>query len=795
MFRNYLKIALRNLRRNKGYSLLNVLGLALSVGCCILIFALVKYHLSFDNFHQDKERIYRFVTEQHRDNISYVPSVPPAFGQAFRRDYVYGEAVVRIVRPGDQLITFTSKSGTRKFKETRIAYVEPTFFGLFNFPMKTGNAQKILSQANNVILSESTARKYFGDENPLNKIIRINGLFDCIVAGVIYDLPVNTDQRADIFVSWPTVKSFDSFLSDDESWSGIGSDLECYVKLRPGVNPKEVEMVLPAYVKRYRPTNKNVHHYKLQPLNQVHFDARYRGVMQKRNIWILGFTGLFLLVTACVNFINLSTAQAARRAREVGVRKVLGGRRVQLFWQFIAETGLITLVATLLAVVVASVALPYVNQLFHTSITLAPSKNWQLLVFVPLLIVLVTFTAGSYPGLLLSGFQPVIAIKSKVNIQSIGGFNIRRALIVMQFTISLLLIICMLVITRQMHFARQSDLGFAKDAVVMIPLGADTVGTKEHTVQNRIAAVVGVQNVSMCYTAPSSQLNRFSSVRFDNRADEEAFRVSFKPADDQYITTFGLKLIAGRNIFASDTVRELLVNEAMIRKLQLSNPSEAIGKKLSYGGDRYATIVGVVRDFHDRSFYEDISPVVLCSNAQQYTTYAVRIDAKRMTNVLPALEKVWSNAYPDRIYEHQFLDARIAEFYETEDTMLKIITVFSFIAIFIGCLGLYGLVTYMVAQKTKEIGIRKVLGSGVTEIVWIFGKEFSILISFAFLIAAPVAWWLMSQWLQDFEFHIPLGPGVFIISILTTFTIAALTIGYQTITAALTNPVKSLRTE
>lgn len=797
MLKTYFKIAYRNLVRNKTYGFLNIMGLALSITCGILIFTLVKFHLSFDNFHKDTDRIYRFVTEQHRDVVSYVGSVPPSFGKAFRNDFSFGEQTARIAVFEGELITVAARGSVKKFKEpTGPAFAEAEFFEIFNFPLLRGNKKTVLAEPYTAIITEKIAHKYFGNEDPMNKVFRLSNKIDCKITGVLKDLPANTDQKAEIYISWPTLTFYNNWFASDNAWGGITSGLECFVRLRPKISPAQVEKELPTYVKKFRPTSKNVHHYKLQPLSEVHFDGRYGGSMEKRNIWILCFIGLFLIVTACVNFINLATAQALRRSKEVGIKKVLGSLRWPLFWQFIAETALIAIVATIVAIGLAYPLLPFVNELFHSQMSIDFFNDWRLLVFTPLLIILVTFLAGSYPGLVLSGFRPIMALKGKISMHHVGGFNIRRALIITQFTISMILIMGMVVITRQMQYAKQTDLGFNKDAIVMLPIGADSAGITVTTLKNKLANIPGVEKVSLCRAAPASSSTWFNSIRFDSRAEFEAFKVNVKAADDQYLSTFGLQLVAGRNIFPSDSVREFLVNEAMISKLGLKSPQEAIGRKMDFnGGSMSATVVGVLKNFHDQSFHEDINALCITTYTDQYTSYAVKISLANVTTVLPSLERAWSSMHPDKIYDHKFLDEQVAEFYEAEATMLKLIRIFSFIAIFIGCLGLYGLVAFMVAQKTKEIGIRKVLGSGVMEILWIFGKEFAGLIVIAFIIAAPFAWWLMSNWLQDFEYHIPLGPWVFVLAIVIIALVAMITVGYQSMRAALVNPVKSLRTE
>lgn len=794
MIRNYIKIAFRHLSRNKAYAILNVSGLTLGMTCGVLIFLLVKYHLGFNNFHDHSDRIYRIVTEQHRDNISYTAGVPSPLGKAFRNDYTFAEKVARIAFIEELLITVRLGKEIKKFNEPNgIAFAEEDFFKIFNYPLAEGNLNTALKEPNTALITERIAKKYFGNQNPINQTFRVDNKVDVTVKGVLKDLPVNTDHHAEIYVSYNTLKQYNEWLGSEDAWGGIQSSMNCYALLRPGVSVSEVEKVFPAYVKKYRPTSKNVHHYKLQPLADVHFDSRYGGTMEKKNLWVLSLIGLFLIVTACVNFINLATAQALKLSKEVGVRKVLGSLRGQLFWQFIAQTSLITLIAGACALVLSALALPYVNALFSFQISINLLSNWQLWLFLLSVILSVTFLSGSYPGMILARFQPATALKGKLSQQNIGGFNTRRALIITQFAISQILIIGMIVIARQMHFAQQSDLGFNKDAIVMIPIVSSPDQAK--TVKEKLKQIAGVESVSQCFSAPSSQNNWGVTPFYDNRSEEEAFRVSMRAADNDYLSTFDLKLVAGRNLFPSDTVKEFLVNETLAKKLNLASPLEMLGKNLRVNGNMTGPIVGIVKDFHDQSFHEEISAVCIPSASDNYNSFAVKINTKNVPATMASIEKTWSEMHPDQLYEYEFLDEEVASFYETESLMFSLIQAFSIIAIFIGCLGLYGLVSFMAAQKTKEIGIRKVLGSSIPQILWIFGKEFSTLILISFVIASPVAWWAMSHWLNGFKFHIEIGAWIFLTAIGATFVIATLTVIYQASRAALLDPVKSLKSE
>jgi putative ABC transport system permease protein len=798
MLKSHFTIGWRNLTRNKAYSVINIAGLALSMSCAILIFVLVQHHLRFDNFHSDSDRIYRVVTELHRDVIAYQSNVPSPLGKFIRTEQTFAEKVGRIYTEEEVLITLRSGDNVVKFSETKgVAFTEPEFFDIFNFPLVHGQKSTALSEPNTAIITESTRRKYFGEKDAIGETLWLRNRTPLTITGILKDLPSNTDIDVGIFASFSTLQSVDPWMADDiGGWGGIRDGMKCYVVLKPNASPGAAEALLAPYVKRFRPKSKNVHHYKLQPLADVHFNALYGGAMEKRNLWILAIVGTFLIVTACVNFVNLATAQALRRSKEVGVRKVLGSMKLQLFSQFILETALITFFGIALAVMLAYSICPSVNALFNLQLSVNIFTNSLLLLFIVGLTVAVTLLAGYYPSMVLSGFKPVTALKGKVTQQQAGGFNTRRTLIVSQFAISQVLIIGMIVIMNQLRFARTSDLGFEKDAIVMVSMGESDNPGIANTLKGEFARIPGIEQVSLCFAAPADDNEWGNSIRFDNDPEEVNFRTSIKMADADYLDLFDLDLAAGRNVTPSDTVREMIVNEALVRKLGLASPEEALGKMVAAnGGSMKGPIVGVLKDFHDKSFHQEISAILLTTYLPDYEYYAVKLNLAEARSSLAAIEKLWVAHHPDQMFEAEFLDDRIAQFYETEATILKLIQIVSFIAIFIGALGLFGLVSFMVAQKTKEVGIRKVLGGSVQHILWLFGKEFVRLIMVAFMIAAPIGWWAMSTWLQDFKFQIDLSPWMFLLAIGSSLFIAACTVSYQVITTALMNPVTSLRAE
>ena len=799
MIKNYFKTAWRNLTRNKTYAAINIVGLSLGIACSILIFTIVSYHLSFENFNHNSDRIYRVVTEVHSDNTFYSKGTPAPLAKAIRNDYTYAEKAVRVAVFWKMPVNIPSANNSiKKFNEDNgVAVTTSDFFDLFNFPLVEGNIKTALSNPNTAIITQKLARKYFGNEDAIGKVIRINNALDCSITGILKDLPLNTDRTQEIYISDKNLKDFSDWQAKDDNWGGFSSETNTFVLLKPGITAATVEKTFPQLMNKYyaNNVNKDIFKFKMQPLSDIHFNPDYEGYADKKYLLAAALIGLFLIITACVNFINLATAQALNRSKEIGIRKVLGGMRKQLFWQFIAETTLITLFAVLLAFGFAQLGLPFINNLFKTQLSFSLFANASLLVFIILVTVVVVFLSGSYPALILSGFKPIIALKGKLSQKNVGGFSLRRSLVITQFAISQLLIIGTIIIASQMRYSKDSDPGFNKDNMVMLPIPVITDSTAKPRMQllrSELKNIASVKNASLCTEAPGSNHSYLKGLKYNGK--ELNWGVNGKGIDENYLSAFNLKLVAGRNIFPSDTINQYIVNETFIKKLGFQSPQDIIGKSITVD-DVTAPVVGVVKDFHDKSFRDDINPVVLFPSWYYNENCAVQINSSNLQSTLVALQKTWSSVYPQNLYSQEFLDDKLAKYYELDDTMLKLVEFFSMIAILIGCLGLYGLVSFMALQKTKEIGVRKVLGAGVQNILWLFGKEFSRLVFIAFVIAAPVAWWLMNKYLQDFKFHVQIGAGVFVLAIFITLFIAVITVGYRSLRAAIANPVKSLRTE
>jgi ABC-type antimicrobial peptide transport system permease subunit len=504
----------------------------------------------------------------------------------------------------------------------------------------------------------------------------------------------------------------------------------------------------------------------------------------------MGVVALFLVITACINFINLSTAVAVKRSREVGIRKVLGSQRMQLVFQFFNETGVITFISILLSIGMAELALIKLNSFLVLDLHVDLTDTSTLLYLFSVWII-VSLTSGLYPAMLLSGFSPALALKNKITNKSTGGFVLRRSLVVFQFVISQVLVVGTIILMTQMKFIREKDLGFSKEAIILVPLPEEDL-TRKSTLKLEVERMPGVEMASLCYTAPSSGSVSATGFRVDG--SEESLFTHVKMIDKDYIKLFGLELVAGTNIPESDTVPAWIVNEKLVKVAGFETPEDILGRNLRMW-NRTLPVVGVVRDFHMLSLEREIDPIILFSMSDNYELMAVKFEPGKFNVSKDAIQQTWQTLYPNFVYSHQFLDEEIAGFYESEEQMSKMLSVFSSIAILIGCLGLYGLISFMANEKEKEIGVRKVLGATTGQIFYIFSREFIILVVVAFVIAAPLAGYAMGKWLENYQYRTPLSWMMFASGILLTLFIAFITVGYRSLRAAKTNPVEVLRSE
>jgi putative ABC transport system permease protein len=814
MLKNYFKIAWRNLVRNKSYAAINVTGLAVGIAVCMVIFIIIQYHTSFDSFHAKKDRTYRVLTEYHHEEsgaISYSKDLPFPIPLGLKAAFPQVEQIAPIfASQNDQLFILNSNGDTKKiFKEQRgVFYTAPAFFKIFDFPLLAGSYES-LKDPNNVLLTKEIAEKYFGDwKTAIGKTIKLemggymfeHGTDVLKVSGILATIPANTDFQLKVVVSYGTGFTGD-YLAQNTDWNGTTADFGCYILLPKNISSVNFNQQLSAYSRKVKtPINKDNH--IIQALNAVHYDTQVGNYSNKTIshglLNVLWLIAAFILLIACVNFVNLSTAQAINRAKEVGVRKVLGSSKSQLQIQFIVETFLIVTGALIFAVVITILALPYINQLLELSLSFNILGNPYIILFLFTVTIAVTLLAGFYPSIVLSRFNPVNALKSKVTSNNANGFSLRRGLVVFQFIIAQALIIGTLVIVKQMDYFMDQSLGFDKDAVVNVPFRVDSVRiSRLDYLKNQLLAVNGVQAVSSSSHTPVEDNNdTWSTIKFNHASKESDFKVITKFADEGYVLTYKLKLIAGRNLKPSNYTQEFLVNETLVKSLGLENPEDILNKEISIWDDRIkCKVVGVLKDFNDRSFRHELAPLLISTNVTMYNQAGIKLKTKNISSTMLAVKNIFEQTFPDFVYEYKFLDDKIESFYKQENQLAALYKIFSAIAIFLSCLGLYGLASFMAAQRIKEVGIRKVLGATASNIVYLFSKEFVILITIAFAIATPIAWYYMHQWLQAYVYRINISWWLFAGGGLVSIIIALATISFQALKAAMANPVKSLRSE
>jgi putative ABC transport system permease protein len=802
MFKNYLKTAWRNITRETSTALINLSGLTLGITCCLVLFLMVMHFLSFDKFQTKRDRIYRVVNQSEGNNGTvYQAGVPPVLPEAFKTDFPEAEEVVFTSYRANSLVTIPQRNGeSKKFQEEKgVVFTQPEFFKIFDRKVIQGNALSGIDEPNEAIISTSFAKKYFNKEDVIGEVVKYESN-EFKITAIIDDAPNNTDFPFDLLLSYATIKK----QKDQDGWHSIWSDEQCYFLLKKNESISKIESRLPAFSKKYLGEDdfdKTMFH--TQPLTDLHYDDRYDVYSQskapKAMIIAFGVIAIILIVTACINFINLATAEAIKRSKEVGVRKSLGSSRRQLIGQFLGETTFITVIAVLVSLGCAQIALSFLNPFLDMNLSLNFVGNSSLWFFIIGITLTVSILSGLYPAFIISSFSPALVLKNQIGNKNSSSFTLRRILVVAQFFISQLLIIITIVIIYQMKYSQQKDLGFSKEAIVFVPIperespiAGQTGTSKMRTIREEMVQLPGVEMASLASAPPAS--GNVSGTNFKIAGVAEEFNTQLKQIDGNYLSMYNLKLVAGRNISDLDTATGFLVNEKLTKVAGFKNPEEALGKELTLWGKTYP-VVGIVKDFHTVSLHRPIEATVMFNRISGYRTLGLKIDMRRSQDIIDQLKQKWEAAYPEHLFEYEFLDQSILRFYEGEKKISTLLGVFTGIAIFIGCLGLFGLASFMANQKTKEIGVRKVMGASVESIVFMFSKEYVMLIVIGFALSAPLAWFAMNAFLDEFAYKINLGPEIFMIGFFATLVIAMLTVGYKSIKAAVVNPVKSLRYE
>ena len=811
MLKTNLKLLLRSLWRNKAFSLLNIFGLAVGIAASLLIFLLIRYERSFDTWHTSRDRIYRVISvEAYRNGTTdYDGCAPVPLADALRREFPQAEQVAHVWRAGKwPFILPAASDGEEKLVQADdIYFADTTLFNIFDMPWLAGTPGSALKEAYTMAISRSVADSWFGHwQDAIGKtVLQGEDRVPFRVTGIMEDPRPNTDVAMKVVLSYATYRAWNGKeLADPNNFDNFSTSSQCFFLLRKGQSISSMEALLPKFVAihftpLYAHSDSKDSCY-FQPLKEMHFDKtldRYgRPGWSYNELWAMGLIGVFLLVVACINFINLATAQSLTRAKEVGVRKVLGSNRHQLLAVFLRETALLVLIAMGLGYLLAMLALPSLSLLLEKPVKLEGS--WPTVTFLLITGVLVTFLSGFYPGVVLSRFNPVSAFKGKINARVAGGISLRRSLLVLQFTIAQLLIIGTLVIVQQMNFFHSRPMGFERKSIALVhlPWSRQKIQKNDYLKQQALN-IPGVVSASLCNDAPSTQGNGSSAFVFDHHSHPEGFELVHRAGDTAYLSLFRIGLVAGRLPYSSDTGRreECLLNETAVRMLG-QMPDGILGKHIQLGmQEKPIDIVGVVRDFNSGSLREKVAPLAIFSSAGRFGTLAVKLDPSKMRQALTQLQAAFLKAYPGNFFDLAFFDNTVADFYHAEGIAATLFKIFAVLAIFISCLGLYGLVSFMAVQKTREVGVRKVLGASVADIVLLFSKEFTVLIGLAFLIAAPLGYFLMHRWLSDYYYHKQLGWEVFVAAILFSVIVAWGTVGYKAVKAAMANPTKSLRTE
>ena len=809
-----LKLIGRTLWRQREFSLLNILGLAAGIGAGLLIFLVVRYETSFDQFHSRHERIYRVVTSinVHNEDPAYNGCVPIPLPGVIRQDLPQFQTVAATwevgktqfsVPPGK---TEPTDLPEKKFKQEKgTFYAEPSLFDIFDFPWLSGNPHEALKEPNTAALTRSVADAWFGNwKKAIGRVIYMgDNRIPFTVTGILSDPPLNTDVPLRIVLSYATFLASKSEILT--AWGHFDSHSECFLLLGKGQDIRAAASQSAIFSNRYfgkmMGAGNSVGIF-FQPLKDVHFDERFETYgepgISRKELWVLELIGIFLVLVACINFVNLSTAQSFGRSKDVGVRKVLGSSRGQLFARNFRETACIVFLALLLGCIMAEIALPFLSHLIGRNLSLDVVHYPSIGLFLLATGLLVTFLSAVYPGIVLSSFDPIAVFRNRINSSGTISVSLRRGLVIFQFVIAQLLIIGTLVVESQMHYFQSRPLGFDKKAIVMVDLPGNRPSDRPRFeyLKNKMEQIPGVEEASLCSDPPAKDGAWSVGFLFDNDPTWQPFSLISRYADTAYLRTFHMTLMAGRYPYASDTIRELVVNEATVRRLGFRSASAILNKTIRFHdpGQRYP-IVGVVRDFNSKSLKEAIAPLVLSTDLDQYQKLAIRLNPQQIDAAMPAIQQVFSQTFPDHVFDYEFFDDAVRRFYQQETIIAALFKIFSVLAIVISCLGLYGLVSFMAVQRTKEIGIRKVLGASVQSIVYLFSREFTLLIILAFLIATPSGYYFMHQWLAGFYYHISVGWQVFVAAITFSVLIAWMAVGYRAARAALTDPVKALKYE
>lgn len=791
MLKHYFRIAFRSLWRHKAFSFLNIAGLAVGMCAFFLVFQYVRFETSYDAFHSKRDRIYRLVTDlvSSSGRLHWATSTMP-MAPNLQKDYPEVEKMVRLM-PSGQLI----RKGNIKFQETGTVFADSTLFSIFDFPMIQGDPATALSAPFSIVLTESAAKKYFGNTPAMGQqLLFSDSGYNATVTGIIKDLPENSSIKASLFVSMPTMRKFRDSI--EYRWGNF--NVYSFLLLRPDASVNRLAAQLSPFMQRHlgnylKKTDQDYIPF-LEKLRNVYWSERGGFISgSKRNVSVFAIIGLFILVIACINFVNLTTARAAERAKEVGIRKVVGALRFQLTRQFLGESVIISIMAFVLSVALYSLVLPLFNQLAGKTVGTGLLHDSVTLPVLFVIALAIGLLAGVYPALVLSSFKPMVSLKGRFSSSS-RGLLLRRGLVVTQFTISIALIIGTGVVYAQLHYMRSQDLGFSKEQTLVIDTRLDAA---RKTFAQEIASLPAVQSVSFSGSIPGQGTYSAYSVVENKKGEMQVANIDLTYVDFGYLEQYNMKLLAGRFFdkdIATDTMQAMILNEKAARFFGYARPQDAVGRRFKQWG-KEGRIIGVIKDYNFNGLQQEITPLSICLDWKDCNYLSVKLTTQNLPRTIAAIQSQWDKTAPTRPFTYFFLDEAFNKQYRAEERFGNLFIYFAALAVFISCLGLLGLASYSTLQRTKEVGVRRVLGASVGGIVRLLSFDFLKLVLVAFLIAAPLSWYFMHQWLQDFAYRTGIGWWIFALAGAGAIIIAFVTISYQAIRAAVSNPVKSLRTE
>ena len=800
MLTNYLKIALRNLRKNKLFSAINIIGLSLGLTCCILIFLFIQQEISFDRFHVHADNIYRITSDMDGPSGKSSLAVTPApWAPLMKKDLPEIKDYVRVLKDDKSSVGLPEET---QFYEPALYYADSSFFNIFSFALDRGNSRQALLQPNSVVLTRSAAQKYFGKADPIGRPLSINSFgrnFTVQVTAVAQDFPSNAHFKADMVVSLSTLGDLSSLWSFHM--------FSTYLLLRDHASPIALEQKMSGFVTRYiigNPQADGPQQIHLQPLTSIHLTSHLTGELEANSdqgyIYIFSGIALFILLIACFNFINLSTARSFSRAREVGLRKAIGAARFQLIRQFMGETILMCILALIAAVSISFLLLPVFHQLSGRQLYINLTANPALIIFLLLLMIGVGLLAGFYPAIVLSSFRPVEVLKGKL-VKSSQGVSLRKVLVVLQFAVSIVLVASTLIISRQVQFLKNKNLGFSREHMLVVTLPRNMDSNRLQTLETSLTNQKGIVSVAAASSIPSTTIpvNQVT----DSTSDlSKAASMQMLFIDESFLHTMNMKVIAGRDFnpsFATDKTEGFVVNEEAVKKLGWGSPTAAIGKTFRWVQPssvlKSGKIIGVVQNFNITPLKSPVQPLVLHYFAMRFQYLYVRFDPLQTSNIVPLIEHQFNAFYPQQAFEYTFLDDTLKGLYESETRLGKIVSYFSMLAIGIACLGILGLSLYSIQVRLKEIGIRKVMGASTAAITVKLIGAFLKPVLVAALLSIPVTLYIMQKWLDDFAYRINIHWSFFIWAILLVVLLSLAVMSAQSVKAAMSNPVKSLHAE